>query len=167
MKEVKCFMSVKTKTTRKRQTIIILVLLAAILSAGLFFVVNHQLSLSPTQMLNVPDVQTRLISEDGSTHLFGARVVLEVDRSARNVSDNQLYHEVYVALSSLSYEQISSFDGTTIAREAIENRLSYTFGEDELVGVFFRDFLSGTPLPGSGGAGNNPLLDAILGTGGN
>jgi len=160
-------MSSKTKTANKRQITIILVILAVILAIGAFFVVNHQRSLSPTQMLSVPDVQTRIISEDGSTHLFGARVVLEVDRSARNVSNSRLYDEVYAALSSLSYEQISSFDGTTIAREAIQSRLASTFSEDELVGIFFGDFISGTPLPGGGrGGGSNPVLDALLGTGG-
>jgi len=156
------------KTNSRRQVVIVLIIIGVILAVGVFFVVNHQLSQFPTQMVNVPDVETRLVAENGSTHAFGARVVLEVDRSARSVSSNILHREVLAALSSLSYEQISGFDGMTVAREAIEKHLSSsgTFGEDELVGVMFRDFLTGVPLPGSGGGGGgNPLLDALLGTG--
>ncbi|MCL2235724.1 MAG: hypothetical protein FWB98_04685 [Defluviitaleaceae bacterium] len=154
------------KTNNRRQVVVVLIVIGVILAVGVFFVVNHQLSQFPTQMVNVPDVQTRVVSQDGSTHAFGARVVLEVDRSARSVNSRTLHNEVLAALSGLSYEEITSFHGMTLAREAIEERLSGTFGEDELVGVMFRDFLTGAPLPGSGGGGgSNPLLDALLGTG--
>ncbi|MCL2855522.1 MAG: hypothetical protein FWE21_07880 [Defluviitaleaceae bacterium] len=154
------------KTNNRKQTMLILLIVAVILVVAVIFLIVNQQPASPTRMVNVPDVQTRLVAEDGSTHLFGARVVLEVDRSAGNVSNQQLHREVYAAISSLSYEDISGINGITNARNAIEDRLAYTFGDGELVSVLFGDFLSGMPLPQTGsGGGRNPVLDALLGTG--
>ena len=155
------------KAKSRKQTAIILAIIAVILLTGVIFVANTMQSQSPTRMVNVPDVQTHVVSEDGSAHLFGARVVLEVDRSTSSVNNNALYNEVRSALSSLSYEEISGANGMTLAREAVEGRLAATFGEGELVGVMFRDFLTGVPLPaaprGGGGGGNNLFRELITG----
>jgi len=145
--------------------IVILILLALLVAAIAFAAVQNFLGGSPTQFVNVPVVETHLVSAGGNMHMFGTRVVIELDSDAPGVDSSLLYNAVLAAVSSLSYEDITDYYGMEILRSAVYARLATSIDSDHLLGVYFAQFLSDMPLPNleeERVPGRNPLLDVFL-----
>ena len=138
-------MRMEKKQSNRRYIAVILVLLF-ILIMGIVFVINWG-GRPSSQFVAVPDVRTRVFCENGDTHHFGARVVLEISTSAPRLSQDYLYIQIQNALSSLNYEDVTSFYGTEIARQAIRDALLGSLDEEDILGIFFPFILHDLPIP--------------------
>ena len=159
----------KRKANKERKYGLIVSLLFLVLLFGAITIVTTQTQLflggSPTHFVDVPVIQTHLISEDGNLHMFGTQVVIELDNDAPQVDQNLLYSAVLAAVSSVSYEDITGYDGMETLRNVVRTRLAQNFDEDQLLGVYFAQFLSDMPLPNLEEdriPGRNPLVDVFL-----
>lgn len=155
----------KANKERKSGIIVALILLILVLGVIAFAAARNFFSESPANFVNVPVIQTQLVSADGNMHMFGTRVVLELDDNAPEIDQNELYTAVMAAVSSLAYEDITDFYGMENLRSAVRHKLSDRFGEDQLLGVYFAQFLSDFPLPNleeDNIPGRNPFLDMFL-----
>ena len=156
----------KVNKEKKYGLIVILLLLILLLGAITFVTTQTFLGGSPTQFVDVPVIQTYVASADGGVHMFGTQVVLELDNNAPDVDPNMLHSVILAAVSSLSYEDVTNFYGMEILRDAVHARLSASFDEEQLLGVYFAQFLSDMPLPNleeERVPGRNPLIEAITG----
>ena len=158
----------KVNKEKKYGLIVIFVLLALLIGVIAFVVMQTQNMLggSTSHFVDVPVIETHLVSEEGNLHMFGTRVVIELNNDAPDIDQNLLYNAVSAAVSGLSYEDITSYYGMENLRNAVRDRLSGSFNEEELLGVYFAQFLSDMPLPNleeERVPGRNPFIDAILG----
>jgi len=159
----------KGSKEKKYGLIVILLLLVLLLGVIAFAAIQARqafLSRSATHFVDVPVVETHLVSADGNMHMFGARVVIELDNDAPSVHQDVLYNAVLAAVSSLSYEDIVDYYGMETLRNAVRARLSSSFSNEDLLGVYFAQFLSDMPLPNLEAdrvPGRNPMLDVFLG----
>ena len=156
----------RVNNDRRYGLIVILILLAFLIGAIALVTTQSLIGGNPARFVNVPVIQTYLVAEGGGTHMFGTRVVLELDIDAPTISQDMLYSEILAAVSGLSYEEITDPYGMEILREAVRARLSRSFSEEELLGVYFAQFLSDIPLPSLEAErvpGRNPLIDALTG----
>ena len=120
--------------------IIVIIILAIMLAA------NAAISAAPTRLVTIPAVETHILSDAGTPHMLGTRIVLEIDNSAGDVDQDQLYDEILAAVSGLSYEEIISFHGTDIIRNAVRDRVEGHLGQDELVAVFLTEIMTDMPM---------------------
>ena len=156
----------KVNKEKRYGLIVVFVLLVVLFGAIAIVTTQSFVGGSPTHFVDVPPVQTHLMAQSGETRMFGAQVVLELDNNAPAISRDQLYNEILAAVSGLSYEDITGSYGMETLRNAVRTRLSHSFNEEELLGVYFAQFLSDIPLPSleeERVPGRNPLIDAILG----
>jgi len=158
----------------KKETKIGLIVLGVIVLLVILLVVfatvsqNTGTNNSPTQLVNMPAVQTMLVSETGTTHMFGARVVLEIDNSAGDVDHVHLHRAATAAIAALSYDDIISFQGPDIIRNAVRDRVASYLGEGELIAVFLTEVMSDIPMLNRDvdrDPGRNTMFDAIFGSG--
>ena len=156
----------KTKKETKTGFIIIGILVALVALAIIFAASNAGVGQSPTQLVNIPAVETMLVSADGSAHMFGARIVLELDSTAGDVDQGLLYAEISAAIAGLSYEDVISFQGPDIIRSAVQERVSGNLTEDALVAVFLTEIASDIPMLNRDvdrPPGRNLMFDAVFG----
>jgi len=161
--------SKNTPKKRKKETktglIIICIVAALVVLAIIFAAVNTSVQ-SPTHLVSVPAVETVLVSDTGTAHMFGARVVLEFDNSVGDLDQDQLHSEIRAAIDSLSYEDITSFQGPDIIRNAVRERVSGNMDEDALVAVFLTEVMSDAPMLNRDvdtGPRRNLMFDAVFG----
>jgi len=153
---------------KKNTSIAVFIILAIVLIGVIFAIMQVAEAVAPTRFVSIPLVETVLISDEGTTHSFDAQVMIEIDSSAEGISQEQLYREVFAAISSLSYEEITGFNGMENVRGAVRSRLSHSFDEGDLVGVFITDIQSDISLPGhrtDDVPQRNNFFDAIFGAG--
>ena len=159
----------KSPNQNKRNTAIAVIIILGIVIIGVVFaILQINEASAPTRLVSIPMVETVLISDEGTTHSFDAQVMIEVDSSAANINQEQLYREVFAAITSLSYEEITGFNGMENVRSAVRSRLSQSFGEGDLLGVFITDIQSDISLPGhrtDDVPQRNTFFDAIFGGG--
>ena len=156
----------KVNKERRYGLIVILILLAILVAAIVLVTTQSLIESDSARFVDVPVIQTYLVAQGGDTHMFGTRVVLELDTDAPTISRDVLHREIMAAVSSLSYEDITDFYGMETLRQAVFARLSSSFSEEELLGVYFAQFISDMPLPNLEGErvpGRNPLIDALTG----
>jgi len=157
----------KAANKEKRYGLIVVLLLLILLLTAIFFVITQtQAGRAAPNFVNVPVVETHLVSADGNMHMFGARVVIELENDAPSVDQDILYNAVVAAISGLSYEDITDYYGMETLRSAVRDRLAFSLDEGQLLGVYFSQFLSDMPLPNlepDRTPGGNPLLDVFLG----
>ena len=157
---------VGAKNKKENRQGLVLVLVLVVIAVAGFFVVQSVFGDSEgTRMVNVPDIETHLISADGTRHMFGARVVLELDNNAPNVRGGDLHGEVLAAINALSYEDITGFYGMDMVRDAIRARLGDTFADEELVGIFFSSMVNDMSLPRVERPRQNAAFEAFFGGG--
>jgi len=155
----------KTKKETKIGLIVIGIVAALVVLAIIFATVNTGVQ-SPTHLVNVPAVETVLVSDTGTAHRFGARVVLEFDNSVGDLDQTLLHSEIRAAINALSYEDITSFQGPDIIRNAVRERVSGTVAEDALVAVFLTEVMSDAPMLNRDvdrEPGRNLIFDAVFG----
>ena len=145
-----------------------MIFLLLILLAGAIIFATSQtfLGSSTTHFISAPAVQTYVMSENGGAHMFGAQVVLELDNNAPDIDQDLLYSAISAAASSFSYEEITSFYGMEMLREAVHVRLLHNIDEEYLLGVYFFQFVNDMPLlilQEERTPSRNPFVDALLG----
>ena len=161
---------VKAKNDKKSGVILIMLLLI-FLTAIVIFAINQSgtIQRAAVRFVDMPPVETILLSQDGSTHRFGARVVLEVTNETQDLNEDLLHREVTAAISKLSFDDITGFDGTDIIREAVRERLAENLGVDGLVAVYLPEIMGELPLQSmpqtSQPPRRNTIFDAIFGNG--
>ena len=153
---------------KKYGLIVILIILISLAGIIAFVITQTQTFLGggTSHFVDVPVIETHLVSQEGNLHMFGTRVVIELDNDAPAIDRQQLYDVVSAAVSSLSYEDITSYYGMENLRNAVRDRLSASFSEEELLGVYFAQFLSDMPLPNleeERVPGRSPFVDALIG----
>jgi len=156
----------KEKAAEKRLGVIILLIIIAVVVVVAVTLGTRAITAGGTSFVEIPLVETRLTAADGTSHIFGARVAIEVEGSGTRLTSDFLHSEVLAAISVLSYDDISSFHGMNILRNVVQERLDPHFGEGELVAVYFTDVLSGVPMPSrqvDTRPRNNTVFDAIFG----
>jgi len=160
----------KKPNKEKRAGLIVVIVILVVLLGTIGFAVLQSPAFfgnAPTSnFVDVPAVQTQLVSGDGGMHMFGTRVVIELDPDAPDVDPDVLYNAVRAAVSGLSYEDITDYYGMENLRSAVRTRLMGNINEDDLLGVYFAQFLSDMPLPNleeERVPGRNPMLDVFLG----
>lgn len=138
----------KSSKAEKRIGItVILLLVAFVVFAVVFISTRASMGASPTHFMDIPLVQTAVVSNEGTSHIFGARVALEIDNNTNEPDADFLHQEILSVISGLNYEELVGANGMNILRTAVEERLSLNFSEGELVGVFFTEILSDIPMP--------------------
>jgi len=155
---------------RKYGLIVALLLLVLLLGAIALVATQSPLffgnSGSPSQFVDVPVVETHLVAADGNLHMFGTRVVIEFDNDVADFDRDWLHSVVLAAVSSLNYEDITDYYGMENLRNAVHSRLSGSFNDEQLLGVFFAQFLSDMPLPNleeERVPGRNPFAEIFIG----
>ena len=150
--------------------IVVLVLLVLVLGVIGFAVTQNTAFFggggSTSNFVDVPVVQTHLVSDDGNLHMFGTRVVIELDIDAPDIDPDVLHNAVMAAVAGLNYEDITDYDGMENLRSAVRDRLAGSIDEEQLLGVYFAQFLSDMPLPNleqERVPGRNPMLDVFMG----
>jgi len=154
------------RASEKKTGLIILLLIVIAVAIVIVTLGTRAIGASGTNFVEIPLVETRLIAADGTSHMFGTRVAIEVDGGTGRLDSTFLHSEVLAAVSELSYDEIISFDGMSILRRAVRERLDPHFDEGELVAVYFTDVLSGMPMPRreiDAGPRRNSVFDAIFG----
>jgi len=154
----------RANKNKKYSLIVVLVFLILVLAAVAFAATQTLFRHVPANFVDVPVVQTHLAAADGSTRMFGTRVVIELAQDAY-IDPNLLHRVVAGAVNSLSYEEISDFYGMENLRNAVRDRLAGSIDDDELLGIYFAQFLSDMPLPNleeERVPGRNPLIDVFL-----
>lgn len=153
----------------KAGLIVVLILTAAVVAAvviGVSQAISAAQNTRETRFVEVPLVETRVLSHGGTSHAFGARVSLEVARGANTPDGAALQSAVLDAISTLSYDDITSFDGMNLLRQAVLDKLSDSFNDGDLVAVYFTELLSDMPMPSRQEnrlPGRNVIFDAIFG----
>jgi flagellar basal body-associated protein FliL len=167
--EFKSISPKKKKPGKERKYGIIVVLLLLVLLFGAIAIVVTRPQFffggSPANFVDIPVIETHLMSADGNLHMFGTRVVIELDNNATQIDLELLYGAVSEAVSGVSYEDISAYGGMETLRNAVRTRLAQNFDEGQLLGVYFAQFLSDMPLPNLEEEripGRNPLIDVFL-----
>jgi len=136
-----------SKSEKRTGLFVMLIVIALVVFAIIFVSSRNNTNADLTHFLEIPLVETTLTSESGTTHMFGARVALELETGAQTPSASYLHDVVFEAISNLSYEDITSFDGMSILRQAVRDSLEGSFAEGNLVAVYFTDVLSDAPMP--------------------
>ena len=165
--EFKSIAPPKKKAHKEKRAALVVVLLFLILVLGAVAYVATQtfFSRTPSHFVDVPVIETHLVSSDGNMHMFGTQVVIELEPGTAEIDRDLLYSVVSAAVNSLSYEDITDFYGMENLRNAVRARLAGSFNEDELLGVYFAQFLSDMPLPNlveDNVPSRNQLLDVFL-----
>ena len=151
-------------TDRKIGLIVLLIIIVSIVVVVAFM--SSRLITAGTSFVEIPLVQTTLRAADGTSHNLGTRVALEVEGNSNRHSGDFLQREVRAAISTLSYDDITSFHGMDMLRQVVQDRLEPYFNEGELVGIYFTEVLSGMPMPSrqvDEPRRNNTVFDAIFG----
>jgi len=165
--EFKSIAQPKKRVRKEKRAALVVALLFLVLVLGAVAYVTTQtfFSRTPSHFVDVPVIETHLVSSDGNMHMFGTQVVIELEPGTAEIDRDLLYSVVSAAVNSLSYEEITDFYGMDNLRNAVRARLAGSFDETELLGVYFAQFLSDMPLPNLEGEtipGRNPLLDVFL-----
>jgi flagellar basal body-associated protein FliL len=165
--EFKSIAPPKKKPNKERRYGLVVALLILILVFGAVVFATAQVFLggSRSNFVDVPVIRTHLVSAEGNLHMFGTRVVIELLPGTPEVDPALLYAAVSAAVNSLDYEDITDFYGMENLRNAVRSRLSGSFNEEQLLGVYFAQFLSDMPLPNleeETVPGRNPLYDMFL-----
>lgn len=100
-----------------------------------------------THFVTLPDINTRLVSADGNSYSFGARVAIELYNNAPQISADELHRQVLFALSGMAYEDIADANSVNNARNVVRERLADTFTDEEIAGIYFSDFIAVKPMP--------------------
>jgi len=130
----------------KRAVAVIMVIVAIFTIAIIAFAASRSFGgMTPSSSLvNLPLIETRLMSEDGGSHFFAARIVLEID-SENDIDTEFLHREAQAAINALSHDDIIAFNGTDIVRSAVRERLSRSLSSSELAGIYLTEMVSDHP----------------------
>ena len=160
----------KTKRKEGKAGFVVILVLAVVLVAAITLGVSRAMttaqSVRTTRFVEVPLVETRVMDGYGASHVFGARVALEVEVGASTPDGATLQAAVLDAILTLNYDDIASFDGMNLLRQAVLDRLSNSFEGGGLVAIYFTELLSGMPMPSRQEdrlPGRNVIFDAIFG----
>ena len=144
----------KKNKKERVQGIVLLSIMLLIIASAVFFFANAGVGGGATSMVDIPPVETLLVSQTGESHIFNATVTLELSGGAA-VDADALHNEVLGAITNLSYDDVSGIQGMEVVRDAVFDRLDGYIDDGEIVAIWLTDVLSGQRIErrGTGGRG--------------
>ena len=129
----------KGRNTQRNATIVIVILIIAILSFAFFF----QERVYRERFFSVPEINTDMVSSNGTVHNVRAKFELELDESVRSeVSSYELRNAITEIIESMEYDTVVDYDGLLYVKEKMRDGLTGYIDPDMLHGIYVWDFIT-------------------------